>query len=130
MEHELQQLGYQIVAISPDRPVNAGGASLGEDTSSIQVLSDSHMDAARAFGVSFQVDEGMFGKLKRFGIDLVRASGRNHKQLPVPSVFVVGTDGKVTFQYVNPDYSQRLHPDVLLAVARSGVAQNPRKAKH
>lgn len=38
---------------------------------------------------------------------------------PAPATFIIGTDGKVRFGYVNPDYTVRLTPEVLLAAARS-----------
>ena len=41
-----------------------------------------------------------------------------HGVLPVPAVFVVGTDGVVRYQYVNPDHHTRLDAEVLLAAAR------------
>jgi len=33
----------------------------------------------------------------------------------VPSVFLLDTDGKVLFHYVNPDYKVRINGDLLLA---------------
>lgn len=122
MERELTKIGYQIVALSPDKPSPKG------PTSPARLFSDAEMNAARAFGLSFRVNDTMFEKLKSYGIDILKASGKNHKQLPVPAVFLTDKDGKITFQYVNPDYSQRLHPDVLLAAARTGVSRNPREA--
>lgn len=123
------ELGYQILAVSPDKPENLVGAlKLRKGKSAVQLLSDSAMGAARAFGVSYRVNESMFQRLKSFGIDLFGASGRHHRQLPVPSVWVLDTEGRVVFQYVNPDYSVRLAPEVLLAVAEHGAARNPREA--
>lgn len=121
MEPALTKLGYQILALSPDKPTPGGPETTA------RVYSDASMAAARAFGLAYRVNDTLFEKLKSYGIDILKASGENHKQLPVPAVFVIGADGKVTFQYVNPDYSQRLHPDVLLAVARTGVSRNPRE---
>jgi hypothetical protein len=31
------------------------------------------------------------------------------------------TDGKIRFEYVNPDYKSRLDPDVLLAMAKAAL---------
>jgi len=58
-------------------------------------------------------------KYLTFGIDLEKASGQDHHVLPVPSTFLIGADGVIRFQYTNPDYKVRLHPDVLLAAARA-----------
>ncbi len=123
MEPELKKLGYQIIALSPDKPAKA----VEQEKSAAEVFSDSDMDAARAFGVSYRVEDGMFAKLKGYGIDILGASGRNHRQLPVPSIFVTSEENKIAFTYVNPNYSMRLDPQVLVAVARSGAGYNPRK---
>jgi hypothetical protein len=36
-------------------------------------------------------------------------------------VFIVGTDGKIRFAYVNPDFKVRLDGEVLLAAAKAAV---------
>jgi hypothetical protein len=41
-----------------------------------------------------------------------------HHELPVPAVFLVGTNLVIQFEYVNPDYSVRVHSELLLAAAR------------
>ncbi len=60
-------------------------------------------------------------KYKTYGIDLDDSSGEDHHLLPVPAVFILGTDGTIQFQYVNPNYKMRLDADVLLAAAHSLV---------
>ena len=59
---------------------------------------------------------------RRFGFCWIEdATGNANHQLPVPSVFLVGTNGKITFAHINPDYTTRLAPDVLLAAARAAL---------
>ena len=77
------------------------------------------MLAAQAFRVADQVDEDTLDALRKYGVDLEEFSGENHHQLPVPAVFIVGTDGVIQFTYANPDYKVRISPDMLLAVART-----------
>lgn len=55
---------------------------------------------------------------QRFHIDLERASGTKAHVLPVPSVFVIGTDGRIKFVYANPDYKVRLEPAKVLQAAK------------
>ena len=114
---ELKKLGYRIVAISPDRAEELQ-KSVAKHQFTYQLLSDSTMDAARAFGVAFTVDGNTLTKYKGFGIDLERASGKPHHQLPVPSVFLVNKSGKIVYRYFNPDYKVRLSTEELLAAAR------------
>jgi hypothetical protein len=37
----------------------------------------------------------------------------------VASTFLIGSDGIVQFAFANPDYTVRLHPNVLLAAAEA-----------
>lgn len=95
----LSKLGYQILAVSPDPPKGLKGVA-AKTGASFTLLSDPGLRAARAFGVAFGPEGG---------------------GLPVPAAFVLDTEGKIHFQYVNPNYQVRLHPDVLTAAARAAV---------
>jgi peroxiredoxin len=117
IESNLVELGFQIVAISPDRPENLA-ASVKKQRLAYTLLSDSLMEASKAFGLAYRVDAGMLQSLKRFGTDLEAASGQSHHLLPVPAVFLVRSDGRITFMYANPNYKVRLAPEVLLAAAQ------------
>jgi peroxiredoxin len=82
-------------------------------------LSDSRLVATRAFGLAFRLPDDLVAKYLDYDIDLEAASGETHHVLPAPSTFLIGADGVIRFQYTNPDYTVRLHPDVLLAAARA-----------
>jgi len=120
IEPRLVELGYQIVAISPDSPekVREVSTKRGYD---YRLLSDSDLKAARAMGVAYQVDGDTFKLLKQYDIDIEAASGKTHHLLPVPSVFILDKKGVIQYQYVNPDYKVRLDGDVLLAAAEAAV---------
>jgi peroxiredoxin len=111
-------LGFQLIAIAPDRP-----AKLRETQEKYGIqgrfLSDSQMVAAQGYRVAYQVDDQTLNQLKGYGIDLEDASGEKHHMLPVPAVFIAGTDGVIQFVYANPDYKVRIAPEMLLAVART-----------
>ncbi|MBK8550829.1 MAG: hypothetical protein IPL53_07105 [Ignavibacteria bacterium] len=79
------------------------------------------MNAALQFGIAFKVADEIIEKYKSYDIDLEASSGKEHHLLPVPSVFILGTDGIISFEYVNPNYKIRLDPDVLLAAAIAGL---------
>lgn len=76
------------------------------------------MEAARAFGVAYRVDAPTLSALTNFGVNLEQASGEKHNLLPVPAVFLTDTKRLIHFQYVNPDYKVRVHPDLLITAAR------------
>ena len=119
IEAEIMKSGYQIIAISPDRPEKLI-ESIDKYKMNYLLLSDSTMAGAKAFGIAFKLDESTIKKYDEYGIDLVDASGEKHYSLPVPAIFVVGTDGIIKFEHVNPNYKVRLDPNILLSVVKYG----------
>lgn len=122
LEGPLQELGYQVLFFSADKP-ELLYSSLKDPTIKYTLLSDNKMDGARAFGVAFRVDAATVEQYKKFGVDLEKASGESHHELPVPSVFIVDTKGIIRFAHANPDYRVRIANDELLAAARSAVSR-------
>ena len=104
---DVAKLGAKMVAISPDTVENSKGNS-AKLKAPFPLLSDSDLVAAKAFGLAFQVDDATITKYKGFGIDLEKASGRDHHALPVPAVYIVDKSGQITFAHSNPDYTKRL----------------------
>jgi peroxiredoxin len=117
---KLRDAGYDVLFLSADQPSRLR-ASLEEEDLDYRLLSDASMAIARAWGIAFRVDDETAERYREFGIDLTGASGYDHQQLPVPSVFLVDADGFVRFRYVNPDYRERLGAEALLEAA--GVEQ-------
>ena len=114
---DLRDLGYRIHAVSMDRPTKVADAA-AEAEFDYALYSDADAEAAKAFGLAFRVGPERYEKLLGYGIDLEKASGREHHILPVPAVFLIGTDGRIRFRYYNPDYEVRLSADRLLEAAR------------
>jgi peroxiredoxin len=121
IESELIELGYQIIAISPDRPEKLRN-SIRDHKLRYKVVSDRKMLAAKSMGLAFRVSENTLKRYAEWGIDLEDASGETHHLLPVPAVFVLNEKAVIEFQFVHPDYRVRLDPEILLAVARKGKA--------
>jgi peroxiredoxin len=117
-EGELKEMGFDIWFISIDRPELLYD-SLEQSDIGYTILSDSGLEATRAFGLAFRVSDETVERYKTYDIDLEAASGESHHVLPAPSTFIIASDGMIRFQYTNPDYAVRLHPDVLLAAARA-----------
>lgn len=116
MDSQLRELGFQTIGISPDQPSKVR-ATAEKHSIRFTLLSDSAMAAAKAFGLAYEVDDKTLNALTQYGIDLPAASGQPHHFLPVPAVFVISKE-IIQFEYINPDYSVRLHPDLLLRAAQ------------
>ncbi len=116
-EERLSEMGFDVWFVSPDRPELLAD---GQDAAQGYALySDSDAVAAKAFGVAFRLDDDTHAQYQGFGVDITERAGTEHRALPVASTFLIGTDGIVQFSFANPDYTVRLHPDVLLAAAEA-----------
>ena len=116
-ESEIIKLGYQIIAISPDSPENLQVTD-EKNHLNYSLYSDSDGAFSEALGIAFKAPQGYSNMLNE------KSNGLNEGFLPVPSIFVVDTDGKIIFEYINPDYKTRLTSSLLIA-----VLQNLKKSK-
>ncbi|MFZ9682438.1 MAG: peroxiredoxin-like family protein [Cephaloticoccus sp.] len=118
IEADLLKLGYQIIALSPDRP-EALAATTEKNHLAYRLFSDRAMHAADAWGTAFVMPDDIVAKYGKWNIDLAPLPGDDAKRwLPVPAVFVV-TDGTVRFVHSEPDYKVRLAADAVLAAAQA-----------
>lgn len=118
IEDQARAMGYQMIAISPDRPEELA-KTLDSAELSYTLLSDSRAEALKAFGIGFRVDAVTLAKYRTFGIDLEKASGNEEPVLPVPSVYIVDGEGVLQFGYSHPDYTIRIPGNVILAAAQA-----------
>ena len=110
-EAEILDSGYQIVAISPDKAENLEITAV-KDELKYKLYSDGSGALSEAAGIAFKAPE-------RYGKRLLDSSGgENNGYLPVPSVFVLDTNGEIQFEYINPNYKQRLSGNMLTAVLK------------
>jgi peroxiredoxin len=127
VEPHLREQGFEIVFLSTDRPEILYSSLKAADIH-YTLLSDSHLEAAKAFHVAYHLDDATIAKQKQYGVDLEKTTGTTLHELPVPSVFIIDTTGTIRYVYSNPDYKVRLASDALLAAALpyapSGVKTN------
>jgi len=113
IQDDLRALGYQILAISMDRPAKLQ-QSLDEHDLTYTLLSDSTAVAVKAFGLAFKATKSNTDRLESY-------SGRDHHILPVPAAFIVGKDGMIRFEYINPNYQVRVKSEIVLAAAKAEI---------
>ncbi|PWG79187.1 peroxiredoxin-like family protein [Pararcticibacter amylolyticus] len=111
IQEDLVKMGYQIIAISTDSPENLS-KTMERNKLSYTLLSDADLSLSKKIGIAFKapaaysktIEEGSGGKNK-------------DKLLPVPSVFILDQTGVIRFEYINPDFKQRISAGLLKAVA-------------
>jgi peroxiredoxin len=116
IEDQVRARGFQIVAISPDTPIELN-KTITKDRLPYQLYSDSSANAMKKYGVAYRLDDPTFMKMRDgYGVDLEKWSGRNHHILPVPSVFVIDKLGTIQFVHSNPDYKVRMKSAEIMKV--------------
>lgn len=118
IESQIIELGFQIIAVSPDRPEVLKKHA---DDKGIKylLLSDSDMAVSQTLGIAYKVDEKIITKYKKHDMDLEADSGHSHHLLPVPAVFMIDKKGIIQFSFVNPNYKVRLDPELLIQAAKN-----------
>ncbi len=110
IQGDIQALGYQTVAISPDAYTELR-STLEEPEISYPLYSDAEGQLIQKLGIAYKTPLKIKGYLAT-----KKREGKTSEVMPVPSVLVVDQDGLILFEYINPDYKTRLSADVLLAV--------------
>lgn len=117
IESSLIELGYQVLAISPESPERLQEQKLQTEFA-VTLVSDEQLQAIKGFGVGFKVDDDTAKRYAGHGIGLSKDTS-GVPVLPAPSIFIVDTKGEVKFSYVNPDFSARPSEALILAAARA-----------
>ena len=111
IENELGQMGYQIIAVSTDSPKNLT-ATMDKQKLSYTLLSDADLSVSKQFGIAFKAPVS-YDKILPEASDFKNTE----KLLPVPSVFILDKKGKILFEYINPNITERISPELLKAAA-------------
>lgn len=111
---EINALGAQLVAISPQKP----DGSMAQDEISnmdFEVLSDQDAKVAAQFGVAWKVPEFLIEHMRvDRKLNLEAINNGNSTILPIPASFVINRDGKVKWRFVDVDYRIRSEPDDII----------------
>lgn len=119
IENDIEQAGYQLLAVSPDLPEYLPETAEKNDVV-YRLLSDKKLVLAKALGLAFKVDEQYKKRLKKgLGISLAERTGEPEELLPVPAVYVVNKNAQITYVYYNADYKTRLSGEKLLEAIRA-----------
>ncbi|PFG34438.1 peroxiredoxin-like family protein [Sanguibacter antarcticus] len=114
---DLTAAGGTLVAISPEAP-DASLTTSEKQNLEFPVLSDTDAATITAYRLNFTIDSTTRAVLSEPEAEAARAQGVATEILPVPATYVIGTDGTVTFAFVDPSHTHRAEPaDVVAAVA-------------
>lgn len=111
---DLIALGYQVVAVSPDTPEFLNKMRDKHELK-YTLLSDSKDALIGNVGLAYYATGFHFKELQ----DIQQT---DKPILPVPALLIVDGDRNIQFEYICPNYKQRISTDLLLSVAKTLAA--------
>jgi peroxiredoxin len=111
---QLRELGATLIAISPQTPDHSLSTAEKQGLA-FAVLSDLGNQVARRFGLVFTLDPSVRATHKMMGADLPVVNGDESWELPMTGIFLVDQARTVRLASVDPDFTHRLDPSVVIA---------------
>lgn len=123
IEKQLVDLGYQVLAISPESPAKLQTQKLKTEFA-VTLLSDEGLDAITGFGIGFYVPADTKTKYKdKWNIQLTEEKDSDRAVLPAPAIFIADKTGLIQFNYVNPNFKVRPSSELVLQAAKLSLPQ-------
>jgi peroxiredoxin len=120
IENDIIELGYKIIAVSPDRPAVLT-ETIDANTLPYTLLSDSSMIGAHKLGIAIEFSNIKVAAYKLNNQDIEKSSGEDHHLIPVPTVMIIDQTGVIRFIHTDPNHRKRLDPNELIRVAKEFV---------
>ena len=113
IEQDILELGYQIVAVSPDDYKNLQ-STIENNSTKYKLLSDPNGRFIQEIGIAFKTSSSLREYITGKG-----QKGETSKVMPAPTVMIVDKKGLIKFEYINPNYKERISGEMLLSVLRT-----------
>ena len=96
---------------------------MDKHTINYDLASDRNLKGAVSFGLAYNAS-----KLYSDMIDVLEeySDSKSHI-LPVPAAFIVDTTGIIRFEYINPDATIRISPNLLFSAAKFSLNVDKKK---
>jgi len=118
IHHEVEELGGQILAITPE--LQHFSVMLKSDAKAqYPMLTDLDNAYALELQLAIWVGEEKKQAMQSAGWDVSAFQGNNAWMLPIPASFVVGADGIVKARFVDPDYRKRMDVEDILSALQN-----------
>jgi len=106
--------GATVIAITPESPENIS-LTVRKTNANYSLVYDEGLKIMNAYKVAYQEDDKALKAYKGYGIDLLEANGNNGANLPVPAVYIINKEGKITYRFFDVNYTKRSSIKEILA---------------
>ena len=98
--------GAGIIAVTAEMSSNRK-ITVEKTKATFDIISDDHSKIMHSYKVAYELDEKTTQAYKNYGIVLSDRNGSNGSELPVPAVYIINKEGKITYRYFDLDYTKR-----------------------
>jgi len=110
--------GAELVALTPELP-DKSMSTAEKNALAFEVLTDKDNTVTRDYGVVFKLTDDVKAYYDK-GFGLSEYNGNGKGELPLGATFVIGTNGIVTYAFLDADYRNRAEPiEVLNALTKT-----------
>lgn len=102
----IRSKGATVVAVSPEMPENVA-KTVEKTKADYPVVYDEGMKIMKAYDVEYEMQENTVTRYRNAGLDIEKINGANGKNLPVPAIYIIDKESKITYRFFEPDYKKR-----------------------
>ncbi|MEL0644896.1 peroxiredoxin-like family protein [Olleya sp. Ti.3.14] len=113
---EFKQEGATLMALTPELPDNSLSTS-EKNNLKFTVLSDLENTIGKAYGVVYTLTDDV-ATIYNAGFGLNKVNGDTSNSLPLAATYVIGTNGIITYAFLDADYTQRAEPSEILSALK------------
>lgn len=101
-----------LVALTPELP-DKSLSTQEKNELEFEVLSDINSEIGKQYGVIYKLAPDVAEYYKK-GFNLKEYNGESSYTLPLAATYVINTDGKITYAFLDADYRKRAEPKEIL----------------
>ena len=103
----------ELVVISPQK-LDYSKELKNNHQLDFELLTNKDNALAKQLGISFELQNYLIPTYKSLGIELSNYNETDNNELPIPAVFVIDTDYRITYKFVDPNYMNRINIQELI----------------
>lgn len=103
--------GATLIALTPELPDNSL-TTAEKNELQFEVLSDVGNKVAKEYGIVFKLIDSVADSYNE-SFNLVKFNGDDSSELPLAASYIIDTDGKIVYAFLDADYRNRAEPSDL-----------------
>jgi peroxiredoxin len=113
---DIEGAGAKLVVLTPELPEKAKETADANDLT-LTVLHDKDSHVAKQYGILFDLPKSIIPTY-RDNLKLGSYNGNDKMQLPLAATYVIDRSGKITYAFLEADYTKRAEPDDVIAAVK------------